>query len=547
MRRCARKAGQLAGQLFGAPGKLAGVWDATQRAAMAARFAAIEDPYARDVAARVLDGLDAQARSWGIVHRDTCLAHRRGEESDGLLDRKMRCLDRQRADLAAAVAVLQQSSGSSVERAVDVVISLSPSAWCADSTRVLDDAEPPATPALDRRVRELRARISTAAALDRDGRSEDAAAVARATVTEAERSGYPPLVAEADLELGRILIAQTEVVPAVLVLRSARDAALATGRQPRLVVEAGARLIYAEGAQAPDVARLERDLAILEPMSRSLAGDHFARPLLLNNIAEVYRIANRLDAARYYLRLAKDALGSEPPDIELTVIDRNLATLTPDPVVRLQLARGAWTRTGDMLGAHHLRSLQAQAQYAVFDTEPGRACALLAPVCDEYRQYHPALTEALIDCEVVNAFLASESGRSADAHRAYDAILKVVASSQDPDHVVYRRLATAERALLDHEMDRAVPEFRAVIEARGKSAQWWVKQQALQAELGLGLVAVAQHHIAEAVGHLEVAATGYAAIAQLNPGLMYSLRAIKANGLLAAIQQSPERDVSSRH
>jgi tetratricopeptide (TPR) repeat protein len=419
--------------------------------------------------------------------------------------------------------------------------------WCADSARVLEDVNPPATLALDREVRELRARISKAAALGRAGRSEEAAEVARAAVNDAERSAYQPVVAEAELELGRILISQAKTVDAAPVLRKACEAALATGRQPRLAVEAGARLIYAEGAHAADLDRLQSDLRYLEPMSRPLVHDRFARPLLFNNAAEVYRFARRPDEARGYLERASKALGEAPEDVELTIIDSNLATLTPDPVARMQLARSAWDRTRGVLGDNHLRSLLAQVQYALFHTDMVAAHELLAGACAAYRRFHAPLVDLQLECELARGFVASERGALDDAERAYTWIVDATASSSSADHIVFRELAAGELALLRRQLDRAVPAFRALIEARGHSPHWWDRRHALQAELGLGLVAVAQHDARAARGHLEAAARGYAEIVPTYPAIIYLRRLERAQSLLASLPQSPERNANGRH
>ncbi|HEX3766592.1 MAG TPA: serine/threonine-protein kinase [Kofleriaceae bacterium] len=527
--------------------RFAGVWDAARRAALAGPLAAIPGPYARDVEARVLGGLDAQVRDATAVHRAACLAHRRGDESSTLLDRKMRCLDRQRDEVAAAVAVLQRTTSADVAQAVDVVVGIPPPAWCADSARVLEEVEPPPTVALDRKVRDLRARISEAAALDRAGRNEEAAAVARAAIDDAEPTLYQPMIAEAELQLGRILIGQKKAVTAAQILRKACDAALATGGQSRLAVEAGARLLYVEGIHAPDLDRLQRDLLYLEPMSRALIHDRFARPLLLNNVAEIYRIARRPDDARRYLERAREALGGEPADIELTIIDRNLAMLTPDPVTRMELSRSAWIRTRDALGDNHLRSLQAKSQYALFHTDVSKAHELVADLCVAYRRFHAPLLDLQLECELTRGFVASESGARDDAEVAYQWIVDATASSSYIDHVVHRELAAGELALLRGQLDRAVPAFQAVIEARGRSEQWWERQQALQAELGLGLVAMALSATRDAVRHLDTAASGYAEIVPIYPAIIYLRRLERARSLLVSLRQSPERHTNERH
>jgi tetratricopeptide (TPR) repeat protein len=380
----------------------------------------------------------------------------------------------------------------------------------------------------------VRAQLSRAAALDHNGRSDEAVATARTAIRDAELTMYNPVIAEAELELGRILIGRADVEAASPVLEKACKTALATGRLSRLAVEAGARLIYAEGAQNPNLDRLRRDLLYLLPMSQALAGDNFARPLLLNNTGEVYQFAKKLDDARHYFTLAHDALRGDDVDLELTVIDRNLATLAPDPAARLQLAHGAWAKTREVLGAHHLRTLQAQTRYAVLHTDAAGAYEFFSPVCDEYQHSYAVLVDLMLDCEIVRGFLASQLGRLDDARRAYIAIVARTASSSDPGYIVYHQLAEAEVAMLDHRFEHAVPRYQAVIAVRRNSEFWWEQQQALQAELGLGIVAVAQRRTQEAVEHLEAAVKGYGDIVRIYPAAQFLLRLAKARDLLAA-------------
>src|SRR5262249_10270743 len=154
----------------------------------------------------------------------------------------------------------------------------------------------------------------------------------------AQRTQYAPVIAEAQLEHGRILIERGDRDKATPVLRDAMTTALA-GNLPRLAVEAAARRIYTEGMHSADLDRLGRDLDYVEAMSRSLTGDHFARPLLLNNVGLVYMAADRRDEALRYFRLAHDATDAESTDLELTAIDLNAAMFIPDPGEREKLLR----------------------------------------------------------------------------------------------------------------------------------------------------------------------------------------------------------------
>ncbi len=523
---------------------MAAVWGGPQRAAVTR---ALDAAPTADIASRVLGGLDERARQWSSMHRDACLAHRRGTDSDALLDRKMRCLDQQLGDIDAAVSVVANHQTSEAERAIDVVASLPPASWCADRERLLDEPAPPATTSLDAQLRRIRKDVSRAAALDHGGRSDDALALARSAAAAADQTGYSPLIAEASLEVGRILIGRADPRDAVPVLEKARTAALGTGHQVRLAVEAGARLIYAEGAHTPDLELLERDLAFLVPMSAALVNDHFARPLLFNNAAEVYMMARHPDEARTYLQKARELRGSDASDIELTAIDRNLAAVAATPGERMQLAGDAWKRIRDVLGEHHLRTLQARAQYAAYQSDVAKADELLAPVCAEYARNHPALGDLLLDCELRHAVFTSELDHVEDARAAYQVIVDTTASSSSPEVARFRNLATAELALSRGALANAETAFRAVQLASDADDPWWDRRLAFQAELGLGIVALTRDQPAAARAHLEAAAAGFEDVSRASPDLMHVRLAAKARRLLAALPSPPEREHRQDH
>jgi tetratricopeptide (TPR) repeat protein len=202
----------------------------------------------------------------------------------------------------------------------------------------------------------------------------------------------------------------------------------------------------------------------------------------------------------------------------------------------MQLARSAWTRTRDVLGDNHLRSLQAKGHYATFHTDVAEAHELFASVCGAYRRFHAPLVDVEVDCELVRGFLASEVGALEDAEGAYQWIIDVTMSSSSAGQIAQGKLAAGELTLLRHQFDRAVPAFQTVIEARGHSEDWWVRQQALQAELGLGIVAMERGDTHDALQHLDVAATGYAEIVSTYPAIMYLRRLDRARSLAASLR-----------
>jgi tetratricopeptide (TPR) repeat protein len=522
---------------------IARVWGISERVEIASTFGALPLPIAGDLERNVLAGLDARASTWAATRHGACLAHLHAEQSDALFDRKMLCLDRQLGDLTAAVGVLQHVDTERATDATQVVAGIPAASRCDDAASLMDAPAPPSTPAADVEVERIRAEISQAAALDHGGQSDEALELAKNATKAAEATGYQPIVAEAALEVGRVLIARQQYEPAVSFLQSARREALASGRQARVAVEAGARLMYVEGAIKPDVDRLARDLQYLEPMAAALSTDHFVRPLLYNNAAEVYIMAQHPDDARRYLDLARDAAG-DAPDIELTAIDRNLALLTKDPAERERLARSAWQRTRDVLGEHNIRTLWTQGIIAIFESDPHRADELLGPVCDEYLAVHPKLVDTLLECEVVRAFVADEAGHRREAEQAYEAM---IGAATRPDQAVIRLLATAELAALRGDGAHAASAFREVIAQAGSRDDWWERQRAYQAELGLARIALAEHRPSEAAGELDVAAAGYETIAKTNPGIMYERRAEIAKRLRARLREFPERPEATTH
>jgi len=524
------------------------VWGPRQRLALAGKLGALATPYALEVQARVLAELDDRTRQWSSIHRAACVDHRRGAVSDALLDRTMLCLHQRRDDLAAAIGALDSLGGDDPARAVDVVAGIPAARTCADAARMLADASPPATPELRARVATVRAQLSAGAALGRAGRIDAAVAAIEAAGLEAERTAYPPVIAEAKLAYGRTLAAQRSTDRATAVLRDATRLALASN-QTRLAVEAAARRIYTEGIQSGDLAGLTRDLDFVDAMSQSLIGDRFVRPLLLNNVGIVYMSAGRRDDALHYFQRAHDAMaGDESPDLELAAVDQNLAMLSPDAAVRARLSRDAWSRLSATLGEHHPDTLQALMARARYGADTETAYDLITRACAVYHRMHPTLVYLYVDCESERGYLARELDQREAAQAAYSAVIDAASGSADRELIVFRQLAAGELALLRGRPEEGLAELAAVVAAQGRSEHWWERRDALQAELDLGLAAAARGDRAAAVRHLDAAVRGFADIASINHGIQYRLRLAQARRALASARSdSPERGAASPH
>ncbi len=188
----------------GAERKLAGIWDSERKAAIEAAFlAAGAGGHAEQIWSRVAGALDGYAGNWVAMHTEACEAtHRRGEQSEEMLDRQMACLDSRLLELDALTTHLARGEGRVVETAVSALDSLSHLAGCADR-RALTELEPPDSGEADR-VNEIRAALAAAGVQQLTGQYREALAAAEAAARDAEALGYRPLLGEARFRLALI-------------------------------------------------------------------------------------------------------------------------------------------------------------------------------------------------------------------------------------------------------------------------------------------------------------------------------------------------------
>jgi tetratricopeptide (TPR) repeat protein len=505
----------------GGDDRITAVWDPAARRAVLDAIGAVASPYAEESRERVAAGLDGYAQDWRDGHLAACRDHRRGSTSDALLDKRMTCLDQRLGDLRAAVEILRATDAASVANSVDVVARLPPVSRCADFERLAATIEPPATAPARAEVAAVRADVSAAEAMSRAGRSKEARAAAAAALERAAASGYAPVEVEAALAHSRILMTQRDLHGAREPLRRARTLALSLGMTAD-AVEASARLIYVDGMISADLAALERELEYVQPISAARQCDHFARPLLLNNVGAVYLAAGRrAEAFDYFTRARRDLGSYAPADLELSVIDRNLAMLTADARARTALAAGVWDRLRAALGDAHPHALDALWAYASYVPDAAEAYRLTDQAAEAYLRYHPTLHRYVAVTTTARAFLAAELGDRERARADYATAIATSAGSDDPEIAALHQLALGEAALLDDDPAAAIAAFEPVSRERLTSPRWYERADALRAEVGLGLAELSRGRRAAARVHLERAIAGYPEIIAMNEEVVY--------------------------
>lgn len=498
------------------------IWGSVQRRQLEVALGSIDSPYLRSIRGQLFAGLDAYRGRWIELHRDACTQQLIGTQSPTLKDRRMGCLRRRLSDIAASIEVIGRVDRSTAASVLDVVARLPALDACSGVERLLAEAPPSGTqrPWVD----DVRTSLARAAALDRGGRSVPARDLAATAVSSAERIGYAPLIAEAALLYGTILLRREEFAAATGPLFRARN--LALGQHLfALAVEAGARQLYVEAKQDNRRADLLRDAELLEPISRGLVDDHFARPLLLNNIGVMHQTEGNRKAARDAFERARDALkGAASPDIELTCIDKNLAMLTPDPVERRRLVRSVWERRRDVLGEHHLSTIGGLDSYARYEDDPSVAYELIAATCMGYDVYHPELLESRAYCNSYRAFLLEYQGNEWGALTVYGEIADLVAGHPDPEVSSWGRLATGHSQRLAGHAAEAIGTLSSIAREFADSRDWWVMASVADAERGIGLAERARGRATEAGAHLLQAATLYDKITTRYDGAEFRLR-----------------------
>ncbi|MDX1998036.1 MAG: serine/threonine-protein kinase [Thermoanaerobaculia bacterium] len=173
---------------------LAGVWDNAARARLAAVFAASPAAYASAAAASVEHTLDDYSRLWVAARRDACEATAvRGEQSEELYQRRLRCFDRRLDDLRALVTTLEAGE-IVIDKAAAAVRELPTLERCSGlavvAGRLPTAADAPRVRALETRLAEARAQLIA-------GRYATGRTLAEAAVTESQALGDRALESEA--------------------------------------------------------------------------------------------------------------------------------------------------------------------------------------------------------------------------------------------------------------------------------------------------------------------------------------------------------------
>ncbi len=177
----------------GAEAAFGDVWDAHSREAIRARFGNAGGTHAFDLVDHELSAFRA---AWLAMYTDACQAtHVRGEQSEALLDLRMRCLQDRRKDAAALVEIFSDADAAVVGRAGTALEALRPLAGCADAHALISPVPLPDDPRKQAEIDRLESQLARSNALYYAGRMKEATEVALSALEPARALGYRPLEA----------------------------------------------------------------------------------------------------------------------------------------------------------------------------------------------------------------------------------------------------------------------------------------------------------------------------------------------------------------
>jgi tetratricopeptide (TPR) repeat protein len=385
------------------------VWGATRRAEIEATVRTIDTRLGRQTWGRAHASLDGYAAQWLAAFDEVCRAADGADPS--VFDAQMACLDEQRLELDAQIGAAVRADAGGLLHLADIGTELRPPSRCANPSYASARTKPPANPRERARLAQLRRRLARVEGRREAGRYREARQGAVEIAAEADALGHAPLVAQTQLELGRIESRLGAPDAAVKALEAAYFAASSSGRE-RIQLEAAATLVetYARDLSSPQEAErwIRRASATAERQAEPAAGVDVTA-------ARVTMALARGDDPEALLHAQEQLAQAERlvPTDDLRVADAHHA------LGRVWLRRGEFARAEEEL--HWALDLREM---------------VLGPDHPFVADSHNAL-----------GVLANESGVSGEDVRHYELALAILEEAYGPDHprlgAVVQNLANA--------------------------------------------------------------------------------------------------------
>jgi serine/threonine protein kinase len=318
-------------------------WDPSRADQVRRAFERSGRPSAAFALGQVSRALDDYRAGWISMHRDTCEATRvRGEQSEALLDLRMRCLDDRRKQVDALVRVLAAADGSIVDRSISATMALPPTLDCAN-TQALAATVPPPDGAHRASVDALGDRLAESNALEYAGQYDRGLAIARPALEAARATGYAPLIDKLLLASGRLTLGANDLAAAEPLLHEAAAMAL-DAREDLVAADAWTVLVRVVGMLGGRIAEARVYGRYAEAAIRRAGGDPEREATRLRYVGIVVsRREHKLEQGRELIERARAMFASNRGprfDFDVASCDEGIAGIEFDrghPEVALPL------------------------------------------------------------------------------------------------------------------------------------------------------------------------------------------------------------------
>jgi tetratricopeptide (TPR) repeat protein len=403
-----------AGPCDGVGSEVQAVWNPTKAQEVEGALTSSDLSFARSTWSAVEVDLDRYAAAWSRMRDEACrsaLIER--SQTEDQHDRRVRCLQRRRRDLASVVDVLVEADAELLPRAPNVVGGLLPLEHCADLEALARDIEPPADPALRQTVAALRGDLDRVRTLRLAGRQQDAVGLAADVAEAAMHLDYAPVLAEAlywrattVADEGHLDDARRDLVEsAAYAQRSGHSDFLAsayigliwtaTGKGDLELVrmwERWGRAVIARGqGDAMQLSRLEEAVGRFygDAGDLELAYEHTKTgvelgkgdtpqnvAMALNNLGELTRRLGRLDEAEAHAwsayQLRRTLLGDDHPHVAMSLLNLgNIAQFRGELETAKTRYREALAIYDRSYGPAHLEAAAAHNNLGLIATTQG--------------------------------------------------------------------------------------------------------------------------------------------------------------------------------
>ncbi len=482
---------QAASLCSGGDAELAVAWSTAQRARVEQALSAAGPAFASEVWPRVAADLDAYVADWKAMHRDACMAHQRGEQSDQMLDRRMACLGQRKAALGGAAEVLAEGGGKVAIEALGVVHDLPPIARCGDVAALAAGVAPPEDAQVALKVAEARQLLARAETLATAGRVDAARTLAEREITESLEIGYAPLTAEARLIHARILVGfdADAAVDSDGALTLAVLTALSADLDEAAAEALALRLNYRGHQPSGNDAALA-DAAMARALLHRVPAPERVLGLLENNIGVVQLSRGDLEQARLAFETSleiRERSGGDPQDLAYTLV--NLALVEPDAGEREAHLRRALALFESNLGPAHPQTLDVRIVAGRYTLDPNAAAALLAPGCDAQARFSPENLTQRARCLADLAHHREEAGSTREAMTLWAEADSLLQRAGIAGHIPLSRVDQ----LLIHAGAAAAGETVGPLQQElatfpvDDPLEWWRRRDRADLQLALGL------------------------------------------------------------